>query len=89
MRQYGPFVWEGAWARGCEGRPGALASQPGVGLDPGAATVPHMALDPVVLADLKQTKAGIDELQQRLKDLVAQLRQQGATAQEIADALRG
>lgn len=48
-----------------------------------------MALDEAVLAELKTTKASIDELQQRLKDLVAQLRDQGATAQEIAEALRG
>jgi hypothetical protein len=47
-----------------------------------------VALDDAVLAELRTTKAAIDELQQRLKDLVGQLRDQGATAQEIADALR-
>jgi signal transduction histidine kinase len=48
-----------------------------------------MALDEALLTELKTTKASIDELQQKLKDLVAQLRDQGATAQEIAEALRG
>jgi hypothetical protein len=47
-----------------------------------------MALDAGVLAELKQTKAEIDRLQERLKELVAQLRDGGATAQEIAEALR-
>jgi hypothetical protein len=48
-----------------------------------------MALDEAVLSELRVTKAAIDELQQKLKDLVGQLREQGASAQEIADALRG
>lgn len=48
-----------------------------------------MALDEGLLTELKTTKAAIDELQQKLKDLVAQLREQGASAQEIAQALRG
>jgi hypothetical protein len=47
-----------------------------------------VALDEAVLAELRTTKAAIDELQQKLKDLVGQLRDHGATAQEIADALR-
>jgi DNA-directed RNA polymerase specialized sigma24 family protein len=47
-----------------------------------------MPLDEIVLAELKETKAAIDELQQRLKDLVTQLREQGASTQEIAEALR-
>ncbi|HVF73717.1 MAG TPA: hypothetical protein VM938_01605 [Acidimicrobiales bacterium] len=47
-----------------------------------------MALDEAVLADLRETKAQIDQLQQRLKELVAQLRDSGASAQEIAEALR-
>ena len=47
-----------------------------------------MALDETVLAELRVTKASIDELQQKLKDLVAQLHDQGASAQEIAEALR-
>ena len=47
-----------------------------------------MALDAGVLAELKQTKAEIDKLQDKLKELVAQLRDNGATAQEIAEALR-
>jgi hypothetical protein len=48
-----------------------------------------MALDETVLTELRTTKAAIDELQQKLKDLVAQLRDGGASAQEIAEALRG
>ena len=48
-----------------------------------------MALDEGVLADLKDTKAQIDRLQERLKELVGQLRDNGASAQEIAEALRG
>ena len=48
-----------------------------------------MALDEAVLADLRETKAQIDVLQQRLKELVEQLREGGASAQEIAEALRG
>lgn len=48
-----------------------------------------MAIDEAVLAELRSTKAQIDVLQERLKDLVAQLRESGASAQEIAEALRG
>jgi hypothetical protein len=48
-----------------------------------------MALDEAVLSELKATKATIDDLQQKLKELVAQLQEQGASAQEIAAALRG
>ena len=48
-----------------------------------------MALDEAVLAELKETKAAIDVLQAKLKALVAQLRERGATAQEIAEHLRG
>jgi hypothetical protein len=48
-----------------------------------------MALDESLLAELKTTKATIDELQVKLKDLVARLQEQGASAQEIAAALRG
>jgi hypothetical protein len=48
-----------------------------------------MALDEALLAELKTTKAAIDVLQQKLKDLVASLREQGASAQEIGEALRG
>lgn len=47
-----------------------------------------MALDDELLAELKQTKAEIDRLQVRLKDLVARLRESGATTQEITQALR-
>jgi hypothetical protein len=47
-----------------------------------------MAIDAAVLAQLKDTKAQIDALQERLKELVQQLRDGGATAQEIAEALR-
>lgn len=52
-------------------------------------TVARMALDEELLAELKATKAEIDRLQERLKDLVARLRDEGATSQEIAEALRG
>jgi hypothetical protein len=48
-----------------------------------------MALDLAVLAELKATKADIDRLQQKLKDLVATLRERGASAQEIGEALKG
>jgi hypothetical protein len=47
-----------------------------------------MPLDEAILSELRTTKASIDELQEKLKDLVGQLREQGATAQEIAEALR-
>lgn len=48
-----------------------------------------MAVDEELLAELKETKAQIDEMQERLKSLVAQLQEKGATSQEIAAALRG
>ena len=48
-----------------------------------------MPVDEALLSELKETKASIDELQERLKDLVSQLQAHGATAQEIAAALRG
>lgn len=48
-----------------------------------------MALDDALLTELKDTKAKIDELQIRLKELVTALRDKGASAQEIGDALRG
>jgi hypothetical protein len=48
-----------------------------------------MTLDEGLLAELRTTKAAIDELQQKLKDLVAQLRDGGASAQEIGAALKG
>lgn len=48
-----------------------------------------MALDATLLEELRQTKAEIDKLQTRLKELVAQLQENGATTQEIAEALRG
>ena len=47
-----------------------------------------MALDPAVLAELRDTKAAIDQLQEKLKELVGRLRDDGASAQEIAEALR-
>lgn len=48
-----------------------------------------MALDEDLLAQLKQTKAEIDVLQVQLKDLVARLREAGASNEEITQALRG
>jgi uncharacterized coiled-coil protein SlyX len=48
-----------------------------------------MPVDEALLAELRTTKAEIDQLQERLKSLVEQLREKGATAQEIAEALRG
>ncbi|MDQ6616006.1 MAG: hypothetical protein M3083_15025 [Actinomycetota bacterium] len=48
-----------------------------------------MALDEQLLTELRSTKAAIDELQKKLKDLVASLRDRGASAQEISEALRG
>ena len=48
-----------------------------------------MALDANLLAELRETKAQIDKLQTRLKELVAQLQESGASTQEIAEALRG
>lgn len=53
------------------------------------ATVPDVPLDETLLAELRQTKAEIDQLQDRLKALVARLQESGATSQEIAQALRG
>lgn len=49
---------------------------------------PRMPLDDKLLAEMKQTKAEIDRLQERLKELVNRLRESGATTQEIAEALR-
>ncbi len=48
-----------------------------------------MPLDELLLAELKETKAEIDRLQVRLKELVSRLREDGATTQEITQALRG
>lgn len=48
-----------------------------------------MAVDEELLAELKETKSQIDELQERLKSLVSQLQEKGATTQEITAALRG
>ena len=47
-----------------------------------------MALDEALLAEMRETKAAIDELQQKLKDLVTALRERGASSQEIAEAPR-
>ncbi|MBW3580084.1 MAG: hypothetical protein KY447_11165 [Actinobacteria bacterium] len=47
-----------------------------------------MPLDEGLLAELKQTKAEIDRLQNRLKETVSRLQESGATPQEIAAALR-
>jgi hypothetical protein len=48
-----------------------------------------MALDPETLDELRRVKAEIDVLQQRLKELVDELRTKGASAQEIGQAIRG
>lgn len=48
-----------------------------------------MPLDASLLAELRVTKAQIDELQVKLKELVEKLRKKGASAQEIGDAIRG
>jgi hypothetical protein len=48
-----------------------------------------MALDEALLAELRETKAAIDALHQKLKDLVTKLQEHGASAPEIAEALRG
>ena len=48
----------------------------------------RMPLDKELLAEMKQTKAEIDRLQVRLRDLVARLQESGATTQEITQALR-
>ena len=48
----------------------------------------RMPLDERLLAELKQTKAEIDLLQTRLKELVSRLRESGATTQEITEALK-
>jgi hypothetical protein len=48
-----------------------------------------MALDPTLLDELRRTKAEIDQLQSRLRELVGRLQEEGASAQEIAEALRG
>ena len=47
-----------------------------------------MAVDEELLAELRQTKAEIDVLQERLKDLVARLREGGASTEEITQALK-
>jgi uncharacterized coiled-coil protein SlyX len=47
-----------------------------------------MPLDEELLAEMKETKAEIDRLQLKLKELVARLQENGATTQEIAQALR-
>jgi uncharacterized coiled-coil protein SlyX len=47
-----------------------------------------MPLDPETLDRLRETKAEIDKLQTRLKELVEELREKGATAQEIGEAIR-
>jgi uncharacterized coiled-coil protein SlyX len=48
-----------------------------------------VAVDEALLAELKQTKAEIDRLQDQLKSLVARLQEAGASTQEITQALRG
>lgn len=48
-----------------------------------------MPVDETLLTELRAVKAEIDALQDRLKALVEQLREKGASAQEIAAALRG
>ena len=51
-------------------------------------SVGGVALDEALLAEMRETKAAIDELQRKLKDLVTALRERGASSQEIAEALR-
>ena len=46
-------------------------------------------MDADLLAELRETKARIDELQTQLKDIIARLQESGASPQEIAGALRG
>lgn len=48
----------------------------------------RMPLDETLLAEMRETKAQIDRLQDRLKELVARLQENGATTQEITEALR-
>jgi uncharacterized coiled-coil protein SlyX len=48
-----------------------------------------MAVDEELLAELRQTKSEIDRLQAQLKDVVARLRDSGASTEEITQALRG
>lgn len=48
-----------------------------------------MADRETLLDELKATKADIDRLQERLKEIVAELRESGMDAGEIASALRG
>lgn len=48
-----------------------------------------MPPDEELLAELKQTKAKIDDLQVELKNLVSRLQETGATTEEIKQALRG
>ncbi|MGI8792831.1 MAG: hypothetical protein ACR2H3_06620 [Acidimicrobiales bacterium] len=48
-----------------------------------------MAVDETLLNELRTVKTEIDALQDRLKAIVEQLREKGASAQEIAAALRG
>ncbi len=49
----------------------------------------RMPVDEALLAELKRTKAEIDQLQAKLKELVGRLRESGASTQEITEALRG
>ena len=48
----------------------------------------RMPVDEELLAELRQTKAEIDRLQVKLKDLVARLQESGATTREITQALQ-
>lgn len=48
-----------------------------------------MATNDELLAELRSTKADIDKLQARLKELVTELQQAGMSTQDITAALKG
>ena len=48
-----------------------------------------MATNDELLAELRSTKADIDKLQARLKELVTELQRAGMSTQDITAALKG